>query len=328
MNLEQFLETARAFQESRAILTGVELNVFTTVGAGGAAADVANRIKAQLRSTEMLLNALTAVGLLEKRNGVFHNTPFAARYLDDASPDSIRLATMHSVGLWARWSTLTECVRLGTSVARDDIKDRGEDWTEAFIAAMHRNAFDRAPQVVHTVGAESVHRMLDVGGGSGAYSVAFAQAAPDLCAVVFDLLRVTAIAQRHIDAAGLRDRVMTRAGDFRTDDLGAGFDLVFVSAICHMLDENENRTLLRKCYEALVPAGRLVIQDFILEPDKTAPKTAALFSLNMLVGTRAGASYSVDEYTAWMRESGFEDVKRSRLAGPAGLITGRKTPAG
>jgi len=324
MEMEQFLETVRAFQESRAILTGVELNVFTAIGPGATASEVAARIQADRRGVEMLLHALAAVGLLEKRNGAFHNAPFAARYLDDASADSIRLATMHSVALWTRWSTLTDCVRAGTSVLRDQLKNRSEEWTEAFIAAMHRNASERAPQVVHTIGVEGVRRLLDVGGGSGAYSIAFAQAAPALHAEVFDLPRVIRIAQRHIAAAGLEDRVTTRAGDFLADPLGTGFDLVYVSAICHMLDPDENRALLRKCYGALTPGGRLVIQDFILEPDKTAPKMAALFSLNMLVGTKGGASYSVEEYAAWMRETGFEDVRHSRLAGPAGLMIGRR----
>jgi len=324
MEMEQFLETVRAFQESRAILTGVELNVFTAIGPGATASEVAARVQADRRGVEMLLHALAAVGLLEKRNGAFHNAPFAARYLDDASADSIRLATMHSVALWTRWSTLTDCVRAGTSVLRDQLKNRSEEWTEAFIAAMHRNASERAPQVVHTIGVEGVRRLLDVGGGSGAYSIAFAQAAPALHAEVFDLPRVIRIAQRHIAAAGLEDRVTTRAGDFLADPLGTGFDLVYVSAICHMLDPDENRALLRKCYGALTPGGRLVIQDFILEPDKTAPKMAALFSLNMLVGTKGGASYSVEEYAAWMRETGFEDVRHRRLAGPAGLMIGRR----
>ena len=324
MEMEQFLETVRAFQESRAILTAVELNVFTAVAAGSTAGDVAGRIGGDPRATEMLLNALVACGLLDKRGEVFSNTPFAARFLDDGSPASVRMATMHSVGLWTRWSTLTECVRAGTSIAHREIGDRGEEWTEAFIAAMHRNASDRAPQVVHTIGVEGVRRVLDVGGGSGAYSIAFAQALPEIEAVVFDLPRVARIAERHIRAAGLEGRVSTRAGDFLADDLGEGFDLVYVSAICHMLDPEGNRALIGKCYGALVPGGRLVIQDFLLEADKTMPKTAALFSLNMLVGTRAGASYSVDEYAEWMREAGFAEVRRNRLAGPAGLMIGTR----
>ena len=178
---------------------------------------------------------------------------------------------LHTAHLWQRWSTLTDCVRAGTAVARDEIAGRGEDWTEAFIAAMHRNASERAPLVVRAVGAENVRRMLDVGGGSGAYSIAFAQANSALRADILDLAAVEPIAQRHIQEAGVADRVKVRAGDLRSDRLGEGYDLVFVSAICHMLSPAENLDLLRRCREALAPGGRVVIQDFILEADKTAP---------------------------------------------------------
>jgi SAM-dependent methyltransferase len=111
-------------------------------------------------------------------------------------------------------------------------------------------------------------------------------------------------------------------GDLRTDDFGEGFDLVLVSAICHMLSPAENRDLLRRCYRALAPLGRVVIQDFILEEDKTAPKMAALFSLNMLVGTEGGASYNESEYAAWLGEAGFREAIRIRLPGPSGLMVG------
>ncbi|MCC6857620.1 MAG: methyltransferase domain-containing protein [Bryobacterales bacterium] len=324
MSPEQFLETARAFQESRAILTAIELNLFSAIGGGAAAREAAARLRTDPRATEMLLNALVAIGLLEKRGEVFRNTGLAARWLDDASPESARLGFMHTVNLWERWSTLTACVRAGTAVTYEDMKDRGPEWTEPFIAAMHRNAFERAPEVVRAVGSEGVRRMLDVGGGSGAYSIAFAQASPDLQAEVFDLPAVTAIAARHIREAGLEGRVSIRAGDLRTDDFGSGYDLVWVSAICHMLSPEENRSLLARCFRALAAGGRVAIADFILEPDKTAPKFAALFSLNMLVGTQAGASYSVDEYTAWLSEAGFERIEHRRLPGPAGLMIGAR----
>jgi hypothetical protein len=91
-----------------------------------------------------------------------------------------------------------------------------------------------------------------------------------------------------------------------------------------MLSADENRDLLRRCHQALAPGGRLVIQDFILEPDKTSPKFAALFSLNMLVGTAAGSSYSHPEYTAWLAEAGFREIQHLRLPGPTGLMIGRR----
>jgi SAM-dependent methyltransferase len=211
-------------------------------------------------------------------------------------------------------------VRSGTAVAQEEIGDRGEDWTEAFIAAMHRNAAERAPEVARAVGATSVWRMLDVGGGSGAYSIAFAKANRVLVADILDLASVVPITQRYIREAGVAGRVFTRVGDLRSEKLGQGYDLVFVSAICHMLSPEENRDLLGRCYAALAPGGRIVIQDFILEADKTAPAWGALFALNMLVGTRAGSSYSEPEYAGWLGSADFRDICHVRLPGPASLL--------
>jgi 3-hydroxy-5-methyl-1-naphthoate 3-O-methyltransferase len=100
----------------------------------------------------------------------------------------------------------------------------------------------------------------------------------------------------------------------------AALDLPLVSAICQLLGPDENRDLFRRCFQALAPQGRVVIHDLILEEDKTAPKMAALFSLNMLVGTERGASYSEGDYRAWLAEAGFQDVQRIRLPGLSGLM--------
>jgi (2Fe-2S) ferredoxin/predicted O-methyltransferase YrrM len=314
----------RAFQESRVILTALELDLFTTVGEGATAPQVAGKIGGNARATEKLMNALVAVGLLTKQDGTFRNTPVSARYFAEGSKDNARLALMHTAHLWRRWSTLTECVRAGTSVTYQERAARHEDWTQAFIAAMHRNASERAPLVVAAVGTEGIERMLDVGGGSGAYSIAFAKGSEKIRAEIVDLPAVVPIAQDHIRKAGLADRIQTREGDLRRDEFGRGYNLIFVSAICHMLSEEENRDLLKRCCAALAPTGRIVIQDFVLENDKTAPKMAALFALNMLVGTRAGSSYSDEEYAAWLREAGFRDVRRIRLPGPSNLMVGTR----
>jgi (2Fe-2S) ferredoxin/2-polyprenyl-3-methyl-5-hydroxy-6-metoxy-1,4-benzoquinol methylase len=321
---DDLAQTIRAFQESRVLLTAIELDLFTAVGEGATAEEVSRKLGADPRATEMLMNALVAMGMLTKRAGVFHNTLVTARYFVEGAADDARAATMHTAHLWRRWSTLTECVRTGTSVSYQEAVDHPEEWTRAFIAAMHRNAAERAPLVVQAVGPEGVERMLDVGGGSGAYSIAFARASERLQADLLDLAAVIPIAQSHIEKTGLAARVKTRVGDLRRDKLGEGYDLLFVSAICHMLSPEENRDLLKRCYEALAPRGRLVIQDFILAQDKTTPKSAALFALNMLVGTRGGSTYSEDEYASWLREAGFEDVGRIRLPGPSGLMVGTR----
>jgi 2-polyprenyl-3-methyl-5-hydroxy-6-metoxy-1,4-benzoquinol methylase len=320
MSFDELMQMARAFQESRTVLTAIELDLFSAVGEGATAADVASKVSADARATEMLLNVLVALGMLTKEDGVFRNTPVTAQYLGEASPDNARAAMMHTVHLWKTWSTLTECVRTGTSVVYREVGERGTDWVQAFIAAMDRNAKGRAPLVVKAVGTSGVNRMLDIGGGSGAYSIAFARANADLQAEVLDLPPVLTIAQGHIEEAGLSGRITTRPGDLRTDEFGAGYDLVLLSAICHMLGPKENLDIFRRCFRALAPAGRIVIQDFILEPDRTAPRFAALFALNMLVGTKNGSSYSGMEYTAWLEEAGFRKVRHVPLAGPSGLM--------
>jgi (2Fe-2S) ferredoxin len=308
------------FRESRAILTATELDMFSAVGDGADSGDVAKKLGTDQRATESLLNSLAAMELIQKRDGIFSNGPVAARYLAAGSPDDSRAAITHTIHLWPRWSTLTECVRQGTSVTYKEMSERGDDWTGAFIAAMHKSASFRAPMVVRAIGIEGVRRMLDVGGGSGAYSIAFAGASQALQADILDLAAVVPLAQKHIDEAGLSDRVKTRVGDLRVDTFGSGYDMVFISAICHMLSSSENEDLLRRSFDALLSGGRVVIQDFILDADKTKPRTAALFALNMLVGTKKGSAYSEVEYSEWLRDAGFGDIRPIALPGPTRLM--------
>jgi SAM-dependent methyltransferase len=298
--------------------------VFTAVGSGAPAAAVASACGADARATERLLDALVSLGFLEKREGVFANAPLAARFLAKGSPDDSRDALKHNLSLWRRWSTLTDAVRAGHAVGVPEMADRGDDWTVPFIAAMHRGAVARAPLVVEAVGTQGVARMLDVGGGSAAYSIAFARARATLRAEVLDLPSVLPIAEGHIAEAGLADRVTTRAGDLRTDPLGSGYDLVLLSSICHMLGPDENRGLLSRAARALAPGGRVVVSDFVLDEDGTGPRQAVLFSINMLVGTPSGRSYRESEYRAFFEEAGLVDLERVRLPGPAHLMVGRK----
>jgi 3-hydroxy-5-methyl-1-naphthoate 3-O-methyltransferase len=320
---DDLMEAIRGYQASRVLLTAVELDAFSVIAraSGKTTSDgVAAELKTDPRATETLLNALVALGVLTKSASLFANAPVANRFLVAGSPDDARMALRHHLSLWATWSTLTETVRTGHAASRPEMSERAGDWTESFIAAMHRNAALRAPVVVSAVGAERVQRLLDVGGGSGAYAIAFARANPSLHADVFDLAVVVPIAARHIAEAGIGARVRTCVGDLRTDSFGSGYDLVLLSAICHMLGANENRDLFRRACRALAPGGRVVIQDHVMNTGKTAPRSGALFAINMLVGTANGSTYSEEEYAAWLREAEFTDVRRVTLVGPNDLM--------
>jgi (2Fe-2S) ferredoxin/predicted O-methyltransferase YrrM len=314
-------EMIRGFMPSRCILTALELDIFTAVGNGANAEEIGTRICANARAAGILLNALVSLGLLTKTGGEYKNTTETARFFVQGSKDNQRGGLLHTANIWHRWSTLTEAVRHGTRIPISG--DRNPEWTNNFIAGMQRNSKDRAPLVVMAVGTAGVRRILDLGGGSGAYSIAFAKASPDVQCEILDLPEVVSLTAEYVSNAGVSAQVNLRAGDMLRDDFGSGYDIVMLNAICHMFSEEQNLNVFRRARQALAPDGRLVVQDFILNPDKTGPQHAALFSVNMLVGTDAGASYSEQEYTSWMKAAGLTEVNRIKLPGPSDLIVGR-----
>ena len=303
--LPDLLQALRGFQESRALLTALELDVLPACAGGAGAEEVAAAVGADPRATGMLLNALAALGVLAKEDGRFRCTEAGAAL------GRQREGLMHMAHLWQTWSGLTACVRPGHS----ERSGPSGPQVEHFIAAMHARARMIAGDAVRLVGHQGVRRLLDVGGGPATFAIAFALAEPGLRAEVLDLGPVLPIAAGHIRAAGLEGRVTVRAGDLRKGSLGEGYDLVLVSAICHMLDEDGNHDLLARCAQALAPGGRVAVREFILDPDRAGPPTAALFALNMLVGTAAGNTYTEAEYRSWMEQAGLQAIIRPEPAG-------------
>ncbi|MFZ0418166.1 MAG: methyltransferase [Candidatus Sulfotelmatobacter sp.] len=310
----------RGYMPSRCLLTALELDIFTAVGDGANAEGIGTSVHANARAVAMLLNALVALGLLSKSGNDYKNTPESARFFVQGSKDNHRNGLLHTANIWHRWSTLTDAVRTGTRVPID--YDDNPEWTRNFIAGMQRNSKDRAPLVVKALGTAGVRRVLDLGGGSGAYSIAFAKACPDVRCEILDVPEVVPITTEYVSHAGVSGQVMLRAGDMLHDNFGSGYDIVMLNAICHMFSAEQNRDIFLRAHQALAPNGRLVVQDFILNSDKIGPQHAALFSLNMLVATEGGASYSESEYTQWMKAAGFPEVRRINLPGPSSLIVG------
>ena len=311
----------RAYMPSRCLLTALELDIFTAVGGGAKAEQIGAKIHANARAVAMLLNALVSLGMLSKSGDNYKNTAESARFFVQGSKDNHRNGLLHLANIWHRWSTLTDAVRRGTHIPID--RDQTPEWTESFIAAMQRNSKDRAPLVVKALGTNGVRRLLDLGGGSGAYSIAFAKASADVRCDILDVPEVVPLSAEYVSKAGVSGQISLRAGDMLHDDFGSGYDLVMLNAICHMFSEEQNQDIFRRAIKALAPNGRLAVQDFILNADKTGPQQATLFSLNMLVATDSGASYSEPEYTRWMKDAGFTDVSRINLPGPSSLLVGR-----
>jgi SAM-dependent methyltransferase len=321
----QLMELVSAFRISRIILSAYELDIFTILADHPlASVEVAANLKMDPRATDRFMNAVVSIGLLTKTAGRFQNTAFSAKYLVKGEPDCLE-SLGHQVNVWRTWHTLTEAVRAGKSVAVDEpIGDREDAWLEPFIAAMHVRGVPQSKEVADMIDFSGVRSILDVGGGSGAFTFEFVRRCGNAKGVVFDLPAVVPLTQKYIAKAGMEKIVTTLPGDYLLDEFGSGYDLIFVSAVIHINSPEENEKLIRKCASALNPHGQLVILDHLMNDDRTEPAVGAIFALNMLVGTFHGDTYTETEVRNWMSDAGLKELVRKDSKQGTSLLTGRK----
>ncbi|MBA4378233.1 MAG: SAM-dependent methyltransferase [Gemmatimonas sp.] len=296
---------AAGYQDAFILLTSLRLGVFDALASGPlASAELAARLGLDARALDLVLHALAAVGILVKEGESFRLEAGCAPLLVAGSPDTMASIYRHHDRLSGRWIRLEETLRTGRPVPREGA-DRSPSEHRDYICGMENVSRDSSRDVAAAVDFSGARRLLDVGGGPGTASLVFAAANPGLSCVVFDLPETTAIAREMIAAAGLGDRVATVDGDFHVDGFGEGFDVVYVSNIIHMLPPRDTAMIARKAHAALVPGGRLMFKDFYLDDTRTAPAHAARFSVNMLVGTEGGMSYTMSQTRDIMAEAGF-----------------------
>jgi predicted O-methyltransferase YrrM len=313
MNPNKIREFAASFQKSRILLSSFELDIFTNVDESGTTdIQIANNLHLDGHACERLLNALVSLGFLTKRNNLFFNTTESFTFLSKKSPDYLG-GLMHSNHLWNTWSNLTQVVKTGISAHPSEINERGKEWLFPFINAMHDRAKKQAPEQLANIDLSGIRSTLDVGGGSGAYSMELVSKKPEIRATVFDLPNVVPITKRFIEKEGFSDKIKTRAGDYTTDDLPEGFDLVFLSAIIHSNSLKINQDLIKKCFNSLNKNGKIVIQDWIMNHDRTQPVAGAIFAINMLVGTEAGDCFTEQEVTEMLYAAGFKNISRIKF---------------
>lgn len=313
--LQEFARLWGGFRASRVVLTANNYRIFDHLKAAKTAGDIARAVSADPRAIEILLDAVTSVGLLKKSGGKYRNTETARKFLVQDSPlyqgDMLR----HADSLWKSWSGLDEVVQTGLPN-----RSGGRDYS-SFIRAMHSNAVIRAKGVISAIDLKGVGRALDLGGGPGTYSMELAAKKIDV--TLFDLPEAIVIAKELVSEQSI-ENINFAAGDFHIDDIGSGYDLVFISQIVHSLSIEEAQALIEKSRDALGPKGRIVIHEFLLEKDRAHPVPAALFSVNMLVNTADGRSYTVRELRGWLAKAGFKAISTKTL-GETVIVTGKKT---
>jgi len=309
--LRRVVDLADGFKAAMIVLAAAELDLFTALGKGRhSEKEIARKLKTNPRATWLWLNALVALGLLEKRGGRYANAPQARRFLDRSSPGYRGAFLRHISHYWPQWAALTEVVRSGQPKPRGR-RDAGS--AADFAWAMHDLARERADEVAAILWPQAPiearrgapRTALDLGGGPGTYAVAMAKRNPRLTVTVFDDPEILKVTRQVVTRARLTRRVLLQPGDFLEDPVGGSYDLILVSSVIHQYGAAEVRRVLRICAEALAPGGRLAIQDFLLDESMTQPLDAAIFGVHMLVVSSNGRSYSAAEVAQWMRDVGF-----------------------
>ncbi|MBP7050653.1 MAG: polyketide synthesis methyltransferase [Phycisphaerae bacterium] len=307
------LGTMRGFQAACVIAAAADLDVFTALArAPATAAVLAQAIEADPHATVVLLDALVALDLLIKQGDQYRVPVDAAELLTEDSPRRVLPAVRHQANCLRRWAELARVVRTGRPADRmPSIRGEAAD-CESFIGAMNSFSESIAPQVIARLMPMRFERMLDIGGASGTWTIAFLLAVPDATAVLFDLPDVVPLARDRLARAGMADRVTLVAGDYNIDPMPGGADFAWLSAIAHQNSREQNRVLYARIHAALTPGGVLVIRDVVMDSCRTQPPAGAMFAVNMLVGTEGGGTFTFDEFRKDLESAGFSDIELLR----------------
>jgi SAM-dependent methyltransferase len=306
----QLLDMAGSFRAACVLGAAAELDLFTRLGDRSLTAEaITAEIDGDLRATRILLDALAALRVLEKRENAYR-VPLSLRpLLSSGTPQTLLPMIQHSMGILRGWSQLAWVARAGIPTPRQSSVRGPEADRAAFIAAMHTVSGPVADDVVQRMGAVEFRHVLDVGGASGTWILALLRAVSGARGTIFDLPDAIRQARERIGGTPFATRIEFAVGDFYRDELPAGADFAWVSAIIHQHAREDSRALFAKVYRALAPNGRIAIRDFVMDPDRIRPAAGALFAVNMLANTERGATFTFAEIADDLQAVGFEDVE-------------------
>jgi len=295
---------------------GAMLDVFTPLAKKPMAAlELASKLAVDARALGMLLDALSAMGLLAKDGQSYALTQCAREFLVKDAPGYLGHIIGHHYRLMPSWSRLPETIRTGRQSREWTMCD--DDGRSDFLMGMFNIASGIAPVLAKAIDLSGRKRLLDLGGGPGTYAIHFCLANPDLTATIFDLPGTRPFAEKTVAGFGVSGRVDFAAGNYITDPVPGGFDVAWLSQILHSEGPINAAAIVKKAVQALKPGGLLFIHEFMLNDAKDGPEHAALFSLNMLLGTEQGQAYSEKELRDMIAWAGAKDTRRLDFKGPA-----------
>ena len=324
-NPSRIMQMASAFQESCLLFAASDLGIFQQLSSSPATSDeLSQALGLNPRGTRLLLDACTAIRLLQKEGDQYSNSPEAAAFLVPGQPSDLSNALRYNRDVYNAWGKVAQLARTGAPVENPELH-LGEDEarTRAFVMSMHGKALAMAQQTLSAVDVKGRKQLLDVGGGPGTISALLTKTNPDLVCTVLELAPVVAIAKGLL---GGNDRVKLLAGDYHTAPFPGGNDVVLLFGMMHQEPVETIRDLLKRSYNSLVPGGVVYVMDMMTDATHANPPFSAIFAVNMALTKEHGWVFSDEELRGWMKEAGFQDFTVKPLPPPAPhwMASGRK----
>jgi precorrin-6B methylase 2 len=332
MSADHILQTGLGFWASKALLSAVELGVFTELASGPLDADgLRRRFGLHERGARDFFDALVALRFLERADGLYFNTREANHFLDRNKPTYVGgILEMCNARLFGFWGSLTEALRTGEP--QNEAKSGGDlfanlyrspERLEGFLKSMTGLSLGAAQAIAAKFPWADYDTVVDVGAAQGAVPVQLALAHRHLQALGFDLPLVRPIFEEYANSQGVAERVRFESGDFFNDPLPRA-DVIIMGHILHDWDLEQKRHLIRTAYEALPSGGAFIVYEALIDDDRRENALGLLMSLNMLIETRGGFDYTGADCQAWMREAGFRQTRVEHLVGPDSMVIGIK----
>jgi hypothetical protein len=330
---EHIMQVGLGFWASKTLLSAVEMELFTELAKHPESGEVLrDRLGLHSRSYRDFLDALVALGFLEREDEVYRNTPSTDLFLDKGKPSYIGgMLEMANRRLYRFWGGLTEALRTGQ--LQNEAKSGETPFFEAlyadparlrgFLAAMTGLSHAANLAIARQFPWREHETFVDVGTAQGDLAVQVALANEHLTGAGFDLPEVAPIFEDYIEQNGVQDRLRFVAGDFFADELPRA-DVLLMGHILHDWGLDEKRTLIRKAYEALPDNGALIVYETIIDDGRSQNAFGLLMSLNMLIETEGGFDYSASDCMGWMTEAGFASTRAEHLVGPDSMVIGVK----
>lgn len=330
---DRILQTGLAFWPSKTLLSAVEMEVFTELAKHPEDLEtLSGRLGLHPRSARDFLDALVALGFLERQNGKYRNTPESDLFLDKRKPSYVGgILEMANKRLYGFWHHLTEALRTG--LPQNEARHGDEPLFTALYADPHRLKGFLAAMTGISRGASMAiaqkfpfakyKTVVDVGTAQGDTATQILLAHPHLMGTGFDLAEVEPVFEEYVGANGLSDRLKFKRGDFFNDPFPRA-DVITMGHILHDWNLEVKKMLLRKAYDALPAGGAVIVYEAIIDDDRSKNAFGLMMSLNMLIETKDGFDYTGADCMAWMKEAGFRETRVEPLIGPDSMVIGIK----